>query len=370
MDNDYSVMLLGDFVAGHDPDDVREALAGLFKISPGEVDSLLSKAPVRIKQNVDRDTAMRYKAALEKAGALCDVITPPMDLEDTIPPGGAADLQSAVSASSLAAAAPEQDVHHEPPPDVYAPPASSLEYEEDYTPNLTDPRRVSGMRGVSWIGAGFRSFGRNPLQWLGILLVWLVIMIASGLVPFASTVLQPIFVGGLMLGLLRQENGEDLEFQDLFAGFNEQGGKLALVGIITVGLYIALALIVIVVGLVLGMGSIAALESMAASDQVPLAGGVGLMVLLFLGMTAFLLVVLVVWFAPPLIVFHDVALMDALKLSFIGCLRNWLSFLVVYGTVWFLIFMAGALTLGLAYFVIGPAFMASVYFSYKDIFTD
>ena len=62
--------------------------------------------------------------------------------------------------------------------------------------------------------------------------------------------------------------------------------------------------------------------------------------------------------------------MHALKLSFVGCLRNWLSFLVVYGTVWLLIFMAGTLTFGLAYFVIGPAFMASVYFSYKDIFTD
>ena len=58
------------------------------------------------------------------------------------------------------------------------------------------------------------------------------------------------------------------------------------------------------------------------------------------------------------------------KLSFVGCLRNWLSFLVVYGCITVLLFVAGAFTLGLAYFVIGPAFMASVYFSYKDIYTD
>ena len=299
MDNEYSVMLLGDFVAGRDPDDVKQALSGLFKISRGEIDSLLSKAPVRIKQNVDQDTARRYKSAVEKAGALCEVVTPPMDLEDTIPPGAAPELQSAVSPSGAAATAPEQDAYDDRPPDVYAPPASSLEYEEDYTPNLTEPRRVSAGRGWSWIAAGFRSFGRNPLQWLGILIVWLVIMVFAQLVPLASTVLQPIFVGGLMLGLLRQENGEDLEFQDLFAGFNEQGGKLALVGIITVGLYIALFLIMTVVLLVFGMGSIAALESMAASNQIPMAAVVGLLVMLFIGLTGVLLVMLVVWFARP-----------------------------------------------------------------------
>ena len=61
MDNDCSVMLTGDLVAGRSPDEVKQALAGLFKISTQEVDSLLSKAPVRIKQTVDQDTAQRYQ---------------------------------------------------------------------------------------------------------------------------------------------------------------------------------------------------------------------------------------------------------------------------------------------------------------------
>ena len=365
MDNDCSIMLTGDLVAGSDPDEVKQALAGLFKISPQEVDSLLSKAPVRIKQNVDRETAERYRAAVEKSGALCEIVTPPMDLEDTIPPGAAADLAQELAAADAVKASPA-----EPPPDVYAPPAASLEYEEDYTPTLAEPHRVAAGRGWSWLAAGFRSFGANPLQWLGILVVWIVIVIVSSFVPLAFNVLQPIFIGGLMLGLLRQDNGEDLEFQDLFGGFQDHGGKLALVGIITVGAYIVMAIVVGIIAVVFGAGSIAALESMSDPNQIPIAGIVGIAVIVVLAVTAGLLIVMATWFSPALIVFHDVELMDAFKLSFVGCLRNWLSFLVVYGALTVLLFIAGAFTLGLAYFVIGPAFMASIYFSYKDIYTD
>ena len=124
MDNDCSVMLTGDLVAGSDPDEVKQNLAGLFKISPQEVDSLLSKAPVHIKQNVDRETAGRYRAAVEKSGALCEIVTPPMDLEDTIPPGAAPDLAQELATSAAADSVKASPA--EPPPDVYAPPAASL----------------------------------------------------------------------------------------------------------------------------------------------------------------------------------------------------------------------------------------------------
>ena len=372
MDNDCSVMLTGDLVAGSDPEEVKQTLAGLFKISLQEVDALLAKAPVRIKQNVDAQTAQRYRAAVEKSGALCEVVTPPMDLEDTIPPGGAPDLAGALSAAAQPAADADADADavEDPPPDVYAPPAASLDYEEDYTPTLSEPHRVGAGRGWAWLAAGFRSFGANPLQWLGILVVWIVIVIVSSFVPLAFNVLQPIFIGGLMLGLLRQDNGEDIEFQDLFGGFQEHGGKLALVGIITVAAYIVMAIIVGIIAFVFGAGSLAALDSMSDPNQIPIAGIVGIVVITVLAVTAMMLIVMAAWFAPALIVFHDVELMDAFKLSFVGCLRNWLSFLVVYGCITVLLFVAGAFTLGLAYFVIGPAFMASVYFSYKDIYTD
>ena len=68
MDNEYAVMLTGTLVTGRAPTEVKQTLAGLFSISLEEIDSLLSKAPVRIKQNVDQDTARRYKVAVEKAG--------------------------------------------------------------------------------------------------------------------------------------------------------------------------------------------------------------------------------------------------------------------------------------------------------------
>jgi hypothetical protein len=73
VDRTYSVVLTGQLVAGRDRADVQNALAGLFKTSVQGTEQLLAKAPAKIKANVDRDTALQYKIAVEKAGALCEI---------------------------------------------------------------------------------------------------------------------------------------------------------------------------------------------------------------------------------------------------------------------------------------------------------
>jgi uncharacterized membrane protein len=73
------------------------------------------------------------------------------------------------------------------------------------------------------------------------------------------------------------------------------------------------------------------------------------------------------WFAPALIVSHDLAPAAALKASFYACLKNWLPFLV-YGVVLLVLGLAAAIPLGLGYLVLVPVLVASVYTSYRDIF--
>jgi uncharacterized membrane protein len=73
------------------------------------------------------------------------------------------------------------------------------------------------------------------------------------------------------------------------------------------------------------------------------------------------------WFAPALIVLHQLAPMAALQASFYACLRNWIPFFV-YGIVLLVLCILAAIPAGLGFLVLMPVLAASVYTAYRDIF--
>jgi uncharacterized membrane protein len=74
-----------------------------------------------------------------------------------------------------------------------------------------------------------------------------------------------------------------------------------------------------------------------------------------------------IWFAAPLVVFHQHGVTDAMKGSFTGCLRNILPFLI-YGIVGFILAVLATLPIGLGWLLLGPVIMASIYTGYRDIY--
>jgi uncharacterized membrane protein len=73
------------------------------------------------------------------------------------------------------------------------------------------------------------------------------------------------------------------------------------------------------------------------------------------------------WFAPALVVLRGMAPIEAIKESFLGCLKNVLPFLV-YSIVLMVLGIVAAIPLGLGWLVLGPTLIASVYVSYRDIY--
>ena len=76
-----------------------------------------------------------------------------------------------------------------------------------------------------------------------------------------------------------------------------------------------------------------------------------------------------VWFAPALVVFHDLPPVEALKQSFQGCLRNMVPFLV-YGIIVLGLGILAAIPAFLGWLVLIPTLIGSTYYSYRDIFLD
>lgn len=233
---------------------------------------------------------------------------------------------------------------------------------------VPEGRAVPAGHGWEWLATGWELFKRNPGAWILITLIFLGIVFLCSWVPFlgfiATYVLSPILLGGVMLGCAELERGGQIEVNHLFAGFREKTSSLVVVGL----LYVAGSLaILVVVGLMFGFSLIPVLLGQAQPDL-----GAALLIFLLAVLVMLALsvpLVMAIWFAAPLVMLHDMKPMDAVKASFLGCIKNVIPFLL-YGVIALVAVFLATLPLLLGWLVLGPVLMGSVYAGYRDIFTE
>ena len=235
--------------------------------------------------------------------------------------------------------------------------------DADFTPG--GQSRPAG-NGWTWIAAAWNLFKRQPGLWIGMWLLFVVIFIGASVIPLLGTVLTgvfwPVFVAGFAVGCRAMDEGGELELGHLFAGFRERLGTLLGVG--------ALVLVVsLVVGMVVGLGLGAGAFTMMQGDPEAMAAlaGTTMLLLILITMALLLPVMMAAWFAPALVVFQQQGVIESMKTSFSGCLKNLVPFLI-YGVAMLVLAVLATLPIGLGWLVLGPMLAASVYTSYRDIF--
>jgi uncharacterized membrane protein len=227
-------------------------------------------------------------------------------------------------------------------------------------------RAVEAGRGWDWIAVGWELFKKQAGMWIALVLVAFVIFFVLALIPvigsLATFVLSPVFAAGVLAGSREIDEGRELEIAHLFAGFKQKFAQLATVGAIYLGAAIVIAL---VVGLATGASVFATLSG--HGEAATPAAALTILLALLIMLALLLPVVMAVWFAPALVLFHDKGAVDAMKESFSGCLRNIVPFLV-YGVVLLVLGLIASIPLGLGWLVLGPVLCTSFYASYKDIY--
>jgi len=71
--NNYMIVLYGEILPGEDLETVKQKMSELFSLSDEQVNVLFSGERQIVKRNIFNDDAMKYKYAIEKAGAVCHV---------------------------------------------------------------------------------------------------------------------------------------------------------------------------------------------------------------------------------------------------------------------------------------------------------
>ena len=229
-------------------------------------------------------------------------------------------------------------------------------------------RAVDAGRGWEWIAEGFALFKKQPGMWILILIVLVACSILISLVPMvgslANLLLMQVFMGGVMLGCRALDNGESFDVGCVFAGFRQNTGDLVVLGLLAlVGWIIAF------IPAILIMGGGAFMSMMGGGGSLPNIGALGLtfMLALLAALALALPVYMALWFAPSLVVFNNLKPVEAMKASFLACLKNIVPFLL-YGVILLALCVVAAIPLGLGFLVLGPVVIASIYTGYRDIF--
>jgi uncharacterized membrane protein len=267
---------------------------------------------------------------------------------------------------------------------------------------LQRPESNGAGAGFDWIKAGFGDFKRGPFAHVGFLVLLFVAGTVISLVSNFGFLIDPAFgfvvnmgaslamnlvmfllVAGFLLAVRQSRALGFVRFETFFAGFSHpRAGALLGLG----GLYLLLTLIISAgafVGLFLAIGPEAFGDFFVSTWMSPygstgtssawLADEDTLIALAIAGAVMGALIFIVVgmffFFSAHLVTFGDVGAVEALKLSFFGCLRNIVP-LFLWSLSALVLFIVGTIPCGLGLLVVVPMVWASTYQAFLDIFTD
>ncbi|MDC9588453.1 BPSS1780 family membrane protein [Xenorhabdus sp. XENO-10] len=229
-------------------------------------------------------------------------------------------------------------------------------------------RAVGAGAATEWIGNAWKMFKAQPMKWILLTLVYLVIVFVLQFIPIVSLVVMlfgSVFIAGFIAASEKQRTTGDFEIELLFHGFKNKFGSLVAVGGLVIGISILGGIAAVILG---GTSLIQMLLVGQDPDAMLLMGSFSTLMLAVLVLLLFSIVALAFsWFAPALIIINDLKFGEAISMSLSAVKKNlfggFLFFLLVG-----IMMTISAIPLGLGLFVTIPIYMATYYTTYRSIF--
>lgn len=232
------------------------------------------------------------------------------------------------------------------------------------------PQHLQAGQGWQWIKQGYALFMKAPLLWIALIMICFVAGAILSAIPLIGNILSgllmPAVIAGLMTGCQALEKDEELELAHLFNGFKQHTSQLVMLGGISlVAQFLILGAMMAVGGATLV--SILSNGTQAQDPQIFMQAIAGAGFAILLGLVLFSIWIMAMQYAPMLVYFHNVAPVDALKLSLRAFLAN-VGPMLVYGLILILLAVLASIPIMLGWFVLLPVIFTSLYASFCDIF--
>ena len=174
---------------------------------------------------------------------------------------------------------------------------------------LETPRRVKASQGMKWISQAWKIYRRNKVKWPAMFLTFFLISLLTQWLAFLGAWINMLFSGGIMYACNRSATYGELKFKHLFAAFASK--KKAF--FIFLLFYLAAAVVIAI-----PFATVFTADMITTPEPNPATSPLILSVALII----FFVLLMSTWFAPCLIMLHDVKPWAAMKMSFTACLRN------------------------------------------------
>ena len=225
---------------------------------------------------------------------------------------------------------------------------------------------VPASRGARWLGEAFALFRQKPLAWIALCAGWLAITFSLIIIPLVGGVianfLQPVFFASFAITAYRQAAGERIAMNDLFSGFRRNFRALVNLGALLLLAEIAIFALMAWMGMpIAGEGE----QSFTVQEYVEALRGKEW--ILAFGFVLTVIVKGALWFAPPLIAFHQMSTTHAMRWSLYAALSN-MGAMIVYGACLLGLFFLGAIPWLLGMLVVVPMMVISTFIGYRDVF--
>lgn len=221
-------------------------------------------------------------------------------------------------------------------------------------------------RGAGWLVESWRLFRDASLTWIGLCAGWIILTFGLMVIPLvgvvASNFVQPVFFASFAIAAHKQRAGERIRINDLFSGFRYHVRSQINLGALL--LLVQLAALVLMALLGLPSANTPDRELTIAEYMEVLHGKEWIVAV---GALLIMAAKLLVWFAPPLIAFHGMSTMQAIRWSAYATIAN-IGTMLVYATVLLGLFIVAAIPWALGLLVVVPLTAISTYVSYREIF--
>lgn len=217
---------------------------------------------------------------------------------------------------------------------------------------------------TDWIKQSFELFFQNSWKWIGTMLLLLVLAMLASLIPYSTlltTILFPVVVGGIARALESQRRTRRFSLNDIFSGFGPSLRALAAIGCVS---FLSYGVMFVVLYVMVGTDA-----ALAVAFQV---GDLGTIPPNFWSATLLSMVLTLpftaaTFLAAPLVMLHGISPMRAMQMSFFGCFKNIVPW-ILCGVLMLLIVAVSVLPLLLGLFITGPTAMLMFYPIYRDLF--
>ncbi len=365
----FNVVLTGKLLPRTDFETAVLKLAALTRLDRAKVEQLLNAGqPTIVKKGVSPEVGEQYRTALTAIGVAvelqpCQVEPPTIDdsrleLEknsderqqeaEQPPPPPPSEIKPREPATNTPAMGPRRtEEQQEKRTSASARSDRSEDNAKVFSHNI-QPIQVPAAHGWLWIKTAIALFLQAPWRWMGILLVYALVLFPLSMIPYLGSLLSclvsPVLTGGVMVAAQRQSQDDDFHIATLFQGFSRNRNQLLLIGLFSLLCFFLLGVLMF---LFVGVGFWGPMMGGDAQQTAAMVGRNSPAMLL--GSLVFLLLIIPVlmafWFAPCLVALEDLTAWDSLKLSLRATLKNWPAFLM-YSLVFFLIGIVASILFG------------------------